>query len=262
MKKFSIYFIVLSALFSKAYGQTIDCFVVKSDKYLINEGKNCQTRYSPASSFKIPLAVFGYESGILKDENYPIFKPTKPVTFLKDYWRGPKTPSSWMRFSIVWYSQILTTKMGMKKFQEYVDKINYGNRDLSGNSGKNDGLTESWLSSSLTISSLEQLEFIEKLAKNELPFSKTSQIKAKNLLRLLEESSFSDGWTIYGKTGTDIDHNAHARRGYFVGFATKDAQVVSFVIHISGEEKSKAGGIYAKRLALKRMLPEIFGSDF
>ncbi|MCE3255740.1 MAG: Beta-lactamase AmpS [Rickettsiaceae bacterium] len=254
MKNFLSAFLLFLSFVSMARAEVIDCFIVKSgENYLIKEGKNCETRYSPASTFKIPLAVIGYESGILKDENHPLWKPQKPITFLQDYWDGEKTPSSWMRYSIVWYSQILTTKLGMKKFQNYVDEMNYGNRDLSGNIGLNDGLTESWLSSSLKISPSEQIVFIEKLAKNKLPFSKESQMRAKNLLRLFEESMWSNGWNIYGKTGSDIDRKTKERRGYFVGFATKNNELISFVIHVSGKEGSKISGIYSKKIAFERV---------
>lgn len=239
--------------------ENIDCFIVKEDQsYLINKGKNCNTRYSPASTFKIALALIGYESGILKDENYPLWESKEPVKYLQDYWSGEKTPSSWMRYSVVWYSQMLTTKLGIKNFQNYMDKLEYGNKDLSGNPEKNDGLTEAWLSSSLLISPLEQISFIEKLASDSLLlFSKESQTKTKNLIRIFEESLLSNGWTIYGKTGSDIDKKIGERKGYFVGFATKDKRLISFVIHITGNNDSKVGGIYAKKKALDVMMKEV-----
>ncbi len=164
-----------------------------------------------------------------------------------------------MRYSIVWYSQILTTKLGIKKFQSYIEKLNYGNRDLSGNSGANDGLTQAWLSSSLLISPAEQINFIELLAKNELPFSKESQIKTKNLMRFFDESLLSNGWVLYGKTGTDVDKVTGERRGYFVGFGTKEDRLISFVIHISGDKTSKVGGIYSKKIAIDKMMLKVIG---
>jgi len=53
---------------------------------------------------------------------------------------------------------------------------------------KNNGLTHCWLSSSLKITPFQQIEFIEKLAKNELPFSKESQIKVKDSIKLVKEN--------------------------------------------------------------------------
>ncbi len=91
----ALYFIIFFVIISKANAENIDCFIVKdAQNYLINEGKKCDVRYSPASTFKIPLALIGYESGILKDENHPIWKSKKPITFLQDYWSGEKTPAS------------------------------------------------------------------------------------------------------------------------------------------------------------------------
>lgn len=258
-KSIASYCLVFLTFSLSAKAATIDCFIVKEgSKYLIKEGKECDTRYSPASTFKVPLAVIGYDSRILKDENNPIWTNKEPVTFLKDYWDGEKTPSNWMRFSIVWYSQALTKELGAKAFQGYIDKLNYGNKDLTGNPGKNDGLTQAWLSSSLLISSLEQIAFIEKLAKDDLPFAKESQLKTKKILRFFDESLLSNGWILYGKTGTDVDEKTKLRRGYFVGFGEKDKRMISYVIHMTGEKDSKVGGIFSKKLAMERMLGSIF----
>ncbi|MFV9875668.1 MAG: penicillin-binding transpeptidase domain-containing protein [Rickettsiales endosymbiont of Dermacentor nuttalli] len=41
------------------------------------------------------------------------------------------------------YSQVLTKKLGEKKFQNYVEKFHYSNEDISGDEGKNGELTES-----------------------------------------------------------------------------------------------------------------------
>ena len=49
--------------------------------------------------------------------------------------------------------------------QEYIDKIGYGNKDISG------GLTTFWLGSSLQISALEQVDLLNKLYSGQLPFS-------------------------------------------------------------------------------------------
>jgi beta-lactamase class D len=65
--------------------------------------------------------------------------------------KGTHSPRTWMKNSCLWYSRVLTKELGIKKFQEYVTKFNYGNMDLSG------GLTESWISSSLKISPMEQI---------------------------------------------------------------------------------------------------------
>ena len=262
-KKLFILFLTSLLLFSGyavASDAVLDCMIVKNEnKIIIQEGKNCNTLYSPNSTFKIPLAVIGFESGELVGRHTPIWMSRKPITFLKSFHQGEHSPSSWMRFSVVWYSQILTSKIGIEKLRLYLDKINYGNNDLSGDATKNNGLTESWLSSSLKITPLQQIEFIENLANDKLQFSKESQIKTKDLIKLFEESYFSNGWTIYGKTGTSDFDKINFKEGYFVGFGEKNGKIVSFAVHISGEfgdKKVNAGGMKAKQILINKMTNE------
>ncbi len=226
----------------------IDCiFVKQGNKVLIQEGKNCNTEYSPNSTFKIPLAIIGFETDILKSRHTPVWKPKKPLSFLKYYHDDAHSPLSWIRFSVVWYSQILTQKLGMTKLQEYIDKFNYGNKDLSGDVNQENGLTQSWLSSSLKITPVAQIEFIEKLAKNQLPVSKKSQEQTKDLIKLMEESSLANWWSMHGKTGGGSVSGV--KEGYFVGFAEKNGEIVSFVIHATNST-----GVKAKKFLIEKMI--------
>ena len=205
----------------------------------------------------------GFESGVLKTAHDPIWKPEKPVTFLKYYHDGKQSPSSWMRWSMPWYSQILTKKIGMKKFSDYINRMNYGNMDLSGDAGQSNGLTDSWLSSSLKITPIQQIEFIEKLAKNELVFSKQSQAKTKDLIKLMEAGSWG-GWNLHGKTGSSDFDKVNIREGYFVGFAEKNGSIISYVIHTSGnigDKNAKTGGLQAKKILLDKMTEERIFND-
>ncbi|GAA5252031.1 hypothetical protein KNCP2_03190 [Candidatus Rickettsia kedanie] len=87
----------------------------------------------------------------------------------------------------------------MEKFRDYVTKFDYGNHDILGDKGKNNGLTNAWLSSSLEISPEEQLTFLQKLEDNKLPVSVQAQEMTKNILFI---EDFVDGWKLYGKTGS------------------------------------------------------------
>jgi beta-lactamase class D len=375
LKMLTYILLTLLAHSNIATADKIDCIIVKKgDKILLQEGKDCNTQYSPNSTFKIPLAIMGFESGILKGRHSPVWKPQKPVTFLQYYHDGEQSPFSWMTFSMPWYSQILTHKIGIQKFQEYVNHMNYGNMDLSGDihshnfiegkivPGKGEarklncptinikvddiklkeglhlcnayidhathnaicyydlsrpgiiethilnkninaedidnlkieilkfmrdkiaftsvdeikiqiekdlntanqefpklknGITDSWLSSSLKITPMQQIEFIEKLAKNELLLSQDSQIKAKDLMKFFEADS--NGWNLHGKSGSSDFDKTNMREGYYVGFAEKNGEIISFVIHMSGkfgDKKANTGGIKAKKILIERMIKE------
>ena len=81
------------------------------------------------------------------------------------YWNHDHTLASATRESVVWYFQELAARIGPERMQEYIDKIGYGNKDISG------GLTTFWLGSSLQISALEQVDLLNKLYSGQLPFS-------------------------------------------------------------------------------------------
>ena len=113
----------------------------------------------------------GYDSDILQDQTTPQWLYQENYDAFLPCWREPQTPTSWMKNSCVWYSQVLTPLLTMEKLTHYVFAFEYGNRNLSGDAGCHNGLTHAWLSSSLEIYVAEKAIFLEKLIDNELPVS-------------------------------------------------------------------------------------------
>src|SRR5690606_31094243 len=121
----------------------------RNGRTLLEEG-DCDIRATPASTFKIPLAVMGFDSGFLVDAHSPElpFKKGYP-DWLGDVWRQPTDPARWIRHSVVWYSQRITEQLGEAELARYTTAFGYGNADTSGDPGKDNGLERSWISSSL-----------------------------------------------------------------------------------------------------------------
>lgn len=198
---------------------------------VLSQAGECDRPVPPASTFKIPIALMGYDAGFLQDEHSPElpFKEGYP-DWIKS-WRADIDPAAWMKESVVWYSQQITQALGRKKFASYVKAFEYGNGDVSGDPGKDNGLTRSWLSSSLRISPLEQADFLGRMVRRELPvdaraYAMTEAILTRNVL--------ADGWTVLGKTGAGYSvRNGKVDRnrpfGWFVGWATKGDRTVIFV---------------------------------
>lgn len=196
-----------------------------SGKIVLHQGQLCDTRISPASTFKVALAVMGYDAGVLLDEHHPSLPYHDEYKAALPHWKKTTDPTSWQKDSVVWYSQVLTRKLCMTHFQKYVDAFAYGNRDLSGNPGKEDGLTQAWLGSSLKISPREQIVFLRKLYHAELPVTKEAQDKTKAIL----PEFATDGWTVFGKTGTDYwARDDRKQLGWFVGWAEKTSHRIIF----------------------------------
>ncbi|QSH41391.1 class D beta-lactamase [Lentisphaerota bacterium ZTH] len=235
------------------------CFIAAENYKVIKQaGDNCSLRQAPCSTFKIALSLMGYNEGILKDETHPEFPFKKGYVDWLERWKQPHNPQLWMKNSCVWYSQVLTKKLGMKKYKEYAVKFNYGNADVSGDKGKNNGLSRAWLSSSLQISPEEQIKFLQKLIDYKLPVSK----KANEMTRkILFVEKLADGWKLYGKTGNGSQQRADGSKikdrqvGWFVGWISKGKRHIVFVYRILDKNKQNTyASLRAKAAARKELL--------
>lgn len=217
-------------LFTANAKADVTCTLVldAADGRVIHQSGDCDARNSPASTFKLPLAVMGFDAGILKEPHAPLWPYRQEYRASRDEARKATDPAYWLKESIVWYSQQLTLKLGMPAFQRYVDGFGYGNRDLSGDPGKKNGLTQAWLGySSLQVSPREQVVFLRRLLERSLPVSRAAQDKA---IASMPDFSAADGWVVHGKTGSGFLRGAGGNVdrtkpfGWFIGWAEKPGQ--------------------------------------
>lgn len=219
------------------------CFLAKENNTLIKQEGDCKTRFTPQSTFKIALSLMGYDAGILTNPVQPLWPFKANYDPYINVCKGAHNPRTWMRDSCVWYSQVLTKKLGMEKFKMYVTRFDYGNKDVSGDRGKNNGLTNAWLSSSLKISPEEQTVFLQKLIDNKLPVSVKSQVMTK---KIMFREELPGGWRLYGKTGSGSYYNQDKtveydrQHGWFVGWIEKNGRIITFASHITDVKKQDA----------------------
>jgi beta-lactamase class D len=244
MKRSRFTLVILSLLSIQAFADT-KCFLVKENGKTIKQEGDCQTPYAPQSTFKIPLSLMGYDAGILKDETRPVWEFKPGYDAYINVCKSSHNPREWMRDSCLWYSQVLTPKLGMKKFKDYIIKFDYGNRDVSGDPGKNNGLTHSWVSSSIKISPDEQTVFLQKLIDHKLPVSTRSYEMTK---RILFREELSHGWKLYGKTGSATLH------GWFIGWIEKDGRAIVFANHIVDDKPHDSFASFRARDEAKNKL--------
>lgn len=227
---------------------------------LVHAGDRCDARVSPASTFKIPLALMGFDSGILKTADEPAWPYDESYRAWREEWKQTTTPTTWLRDSVVWYSQQLTRTMGMARFQRYVVALNYGNRDLMGDREKHDGLTSAWLSSSLQISPTEQAAMLRRLLAKALPVSAAAMTATIALVPAFPEG---DGWSVQGKTGSGLQQQAGGatipdrQTGWFIGWARKAERTVIFVRLIEDDQKESVPAGFRARDTLLADLPAL-----
>lgn len=198
------------------------CFVIKKvgeDKYITNDEEFSEEQITPNSTFKIPNTLIGLEEGVVKGKD-TLFRWDGENRTL-DVWNKDHTLESAVKNSVVWYFQKLARDVGKDKMQKHLDEMNYGNKDISG------GIDEFWLASSLKISLNDQVDFLEKLYKEELPFSKKN-IKTTKEIIYLEEG---ENGKLYGKTGT----TKGGVEGLFVGYIESKNGTYIFASYMKGK---------------------------
>jgi beta-lactamase class D len=225
---------------------------------LVEEGR-CRDRVTPASTFKIALALMGFDSGFLRDAAHPSlpFKPGYPAWGGAE-WRKPVVPSRWMEHSVVWYSQRITESLGAERLRRQAQAFAYGNADVSGDPGKNNGLERSWISSSLAISPAEQVAFLRGVVNRTLPVRPEAFDKVGAIIGRVEAA---DGWIIRGKTGSAFPRRADGAFdrdrawGWYVGWAEKGGRTVVFAHLLQNQARGEARAGLQARDAMIRELP-------
>lgn len=208
-----------------------------------NPNSRCSERIAPDSTFKIPLSLMAFNQGTINQQT--VFKWNGTKEDLAD-WNQDQTPASWLKYSVVWVSQQITQQMGYAQIKHYLAGFDYGNQDFSGDPGRKNGLAYAWLSSSLKISALEQLNFLKAMLSNELPLTPEAiHITRKNMYL----GKLENGADYYGKTGSGRHgrnerqkNPSRLRDGWFVGFVENGKQRYIFVSNLTDKEPVIAEG--------------------
>ena len=178
---------------SKYFGEYEGSFVLydlQKDIWKIHDIEHATLRVAPNSTYKIYNALFGLENGIITPGNSLI--DWNGNTYPFEAWNADQTLSSAMSASVNWYFACIDEQLGRASVQEYLHKIAYGNKDLSGD------FSSYWMESSLKISPIEQVELLTKLQNHNLGFTPENVKAVKDAIHI-SSSSFGD---FYGKTGT------------------------------------------------------------
>ena len=187
-------------------------------------------RYPPASTFKIPHSLFALDAGILRDEFQVI--PWDGIQRPIEAWNQDQDLRSAMRNSTVWVYERFAKQLGEKREAAYMRKIGYGNALASG--GK-----PFWVEGDLAISANEQISFLRRLYRNELPFRVEQQRLVKDVM--INEAGYD--WILRAKTGWT------GKVGWWVGWVEWPTGPVFFALNIDTPNRM---GDLAKRQEITR----------
>ncbi len=221
------------AVFAKH--QAVGAIVIADERagrgpLLVFNPQRAKQRWLPASTYKIPHSLFALEAGAVRDE-FQVFR-----------WDGVKREfpghnqdqdlRSAMRYSAVWVYELFAKHIGTERASEFLRKAGYGNADPG-------GAEPYWLEGNLRISALEQIAFLRRLYRNQLPFQREHQ-------RLVKDTLINEAgpeWILRAKTGWT------GKQGWWVGWVEWPSGPVFFALHI---DTPKRGDDLPKRQAITR----------
>lgn len=216
--------------------------------------KRCRERFPACSTFKVPLALMAFDADILRDELQTLPWDGQQRTIAA--WNRDQNAETWMRESVVWFSQRLTPLLGEAKIQKYLGDFSYGNANISA------GLTDAWLKApdsnegALSISAFEQADFFRKLFDDQLRINATASVLTK---KILYHETSPRGYTISGKTGSNTYTADKTRRmGWFVGYLERGSEAYTIAVNFSdagATHDTTFGGKVAREIA-KQYLTE------
>ncbi|MCA1780266.1 MAG: class D beta-lactamase [Xanthomonadaceae bacterium] len=189
---------------------------------IVYNAERAQQRFSPASTFKVPHALFALDAGIVRDE-FQVFEWDGEKRWL-DAWNRDQDLRSSMRNSVVWVYQKFAREIGEAREREYLKKIDYGNADPSG------GIERFWIEGDLEISAIEQVEFLRRLYYNELPFAVEHQRLVKDLMLNEAGNEWTCEWILRAKTGWSSSSDPGI--GWWVGWVEWPEGPVFFALNI------------------------------
>jgi beta-lactamase class D len=167
------------------------------ERYSVLDEARAKERFLPASTFKIPNALIGLEVGSIAHENEVFHWDGRPKRMTA--WERDHTLDSGMRESVIWMFQEVARRTGRARMKEWVDRLEYGNRNVTG------GVDLFWLQGGMRISAVEQVRFLHRLAEGRLAATHRAQRLVRNAL-VIEKTR---DYTFYAKTGTvDSGRNA------------------------------------------------------
>lgn len=180
------------------------------NRIVVSDRERAEAGFLPASTFKIPNSLIALDSGVVADADSTIFPWDKVVRDF-DAWNQDHTLRSAFKASAVPVFQDIARKIGAERMQEYVDKFDYGNRDIGG------AIDRFWLDGKLRISAMQQIAFLQKLYRSDLPVSARSQETVRDIM-YLEQTEFGSLRGKTGAVGIGAAPGSKATLGWLVGW--------------------------------------------
>ncbi|MBU2709637.1 class D beta-lactamase [Zooshikella harenae] len=231
--------VTIKQLFEKYHvnGTLVVSSLGSEKQYIYNEQRSLQG-FVPASTFKILNTLIALDEGVITKKS--IFKwDGKDKGW--EAWNKDQTLKSAFGFSCVWCYQQVASQVGNAKYLNHFKRVGYGNEKTGPN------VQRFWLDGDLRVSAQQQIEFIRKVYKENLPYSEEDITTLKHIM--VQDSN--DNYTLYAKTGWS------QKIGWFVGFVDSKSGPWLFALNMDMPDIKQAPirkKIVVETLKLKGLL--------
>jgi beta-lactamase class D len=187
---------------------------------------------TPASTFNITTALICMEEGVVENKNSKIkfdgFHKSRHPEGNKDL----PIEFAFQR-NIDWVFLTLRKQIGTEKLKSWITQLKFGNMELPGEfdtvrsiNGKTDVF---WVvPGTLRITPAQQIEYMQHLKNEELPFSKQHMQEVKQMMYLRE----INGYKVFGKQGSYSLQTEGKYIGWLIGWIEKNEKSYFYVNYL------------------------------
>jgi len=196
------------------------------DRTVIVGARRANTRYLPSSTFKIPNSLIAIDAGIASgaEQRYPAPNPNYLVAgspFLSATCEGDLTLRTAFRNSCIPIYQQIARQVGIEAYRAGVRAMRYGNRQVD-----TAPVDSFWLQGAFAISAREQVHFLERLRRGELPVSRHAMSEVRGMMVVDDQS----GFVLRAKTGYVF--STTPARGWWIGWVERPGRVSTFALNL------------------------------
>ncbi|MBD2663978.1 class D beta-lactamase [Richelia sinica] len=187
--------------------------------YEHNPTRNSQS-FLPASTFKIFNSLVALETGVIANDVAVLTWDGIQRQFPS--WNQDTNIRQAFKNSTVWFYQVLARKIGHERMAKFIQQAGYGNRQIS----TPEQIDKFWLEGPIKITPRQQIEFLQRLERRDLPFSP----RTLDLVQDIMVYERTPDYVLRGKTGwaTSVTPNI----GWFVGYLEQKNNVYFFATNI------------------------------
>ena len=197
---------------------------LKDDKYYSNNFTWAKKGNLPASTFKITNSIIALETGVVENDS-TLFKWNGEERRLR-IWERDMIFKEAFHYSCVPCYQEVARKIGVKRMNEYLDKLDYGKMEVDSTN-----IDMFWLEGESQINQYQQIEFLKRFYNSELPISQRTEAIMKKMMVIEEVENYK----ISGKTGWSIRNGNN--NGWFVGYLETNENTYFFGTNIEPNQK-------------------------